>query len=498
MQPTVVLSTGKIRGRTVGGVSAFLGIPYAEAPIGPWAFAAPRPVRAWDGVRDAITLGPTAPQPSYQPPYDQLLANPFIDGPDFLNLNVWAPADSEGLPSGEGLPVMVWLHGGAFRNGSNAVPTYDGTAFARDGVVLVSANYRLGVQGFGVVRDAPANRGLLDQLAALAWVQENAAVFGGDPARVTVFGESAGGMSVATLVSMPAARGLFHRAIVQSGSAQAVAEQADAANVTLEVAKRLGVEPTAEGLGSVAVPALIAAQGDVAAELRARPDPQRWGRTTISAGFGVMPFFPVIDGRLISRMPLDAIIDGEGRDVDLLTGTTSDEFRLFMVPTGVAAGLPAEALPQALAQLGIDPALAGVYAANRPRQSPGDVLAAIVTDGFFTMPTVRLADAHASTGGKSFMYEFAWPSPLGGLGACHALEIGFVFDTLGEAAARLTGPNPPQSLADEVHGAWVSFAATGDPGWGRYGNGARPVLRFDHPESCQVENPRPDELARWQ
>lgn len=492
MQPTVVLSTGQVRGSTVDGVSSFLGIPYAAAPTGLAAFTAPRPPAPWHDVRDATSYGPTAPQPGYDPPYDRLLANPLIEGADYLNVNVWTPADG-----GAGLPVMVWLHGGAFRNGSNAVPTYDGQAFARDGVVLVSANYRLGVLGFGVVQGAPANRGLLDQIAALTWVRENIAAFGGDPGQVTVFGESAGGMSVATLISIPAARGLFQRAIVQSGSAEAVAEQADAALVTLEVAKRLGVEPTPEGLGGVDLAKLIAAQGAVAGEMRAQPDPLRWGRTTISAGGGIMPFLPVIDGELITRLPLHAIIDGAGRDIDLLTGTTSEEFRLFMVPNGITAAMTIEGLPPTLVRLGLSPELAAVYAAGRPGYSPGDLLAAIVTDGFFTMPTVRLADAHASTGGKSFVYEFAWRSTVGGLGACHALELGFVFDSLGDAAGLLTGPDAPQELADEVHAAWVAFAKTGDPGWGRYGNGARPVLRFDHPESRQLENPRPDELAAW-
>ena len=310
-------------------------------------FEAPAPATPWDGVRDALELGPTAPQPPYDPPFDQLLVNPITPGPEFLNVNVWAP---EG---GSGLPVMVWFPGGAFRNGSNAPPTYDGAAFARDGVVLVSVNYRLGVQGFGVIAGAPSNRGLLDQLAALRWVQDNIAAFGGDPSQVTIFGQSAGGMSVATLLSIPAAKGLFRRAIVQSGTAEAVAVESDAALVTAEVAKRLGVPATADGLGSVAIPELITAQRIVVS--RAPADSR-------SRSLG-----PIGDQ---DRRRHHAVLPGDRRrtgprgsarchrarsgcaGTDLMVGTTTEEFRLFTVPTGVTAAVTAEALPVLLRQEG--------------------------------------------------------------------------------------------------------------------------------------------------
>ncbi|GAA1654691.1 carboxylesterase family protein [Kribbella alba] len=451
-------------------------------------YAAPAPAPSWDGVREATELGTTAAQPPYEPPFDQLLLNPIDLGPGFLNLNVWTPD-----AAGSGLPVMVWLHGGAFRNGSNASPVYDGTAFARDGVVLVSANYRLGVQGFGVVEGAPSNRGLLDQLAALTWVQENIAAFGGDPSRVTVFGQSAGGMSVATLMSMPAAKGLFQRAIVQSGSAEAVALASDAALVVAEVAKRLDVPVSAEALGAVATHDLLAAQRAVALELRQNPDPVRWGPSMIRGGGGIMPFFPVIDGELIHERPLDALAAGAARDVELLTGTTTEEFRLFTVPTGVAAAITPEALPLLVARAGLDPAAAGPYAANRPGQSPGEILTALTGDAFFTLPTIRLAEAQLAAGAAAYMYEFSWRSPVPGLGACHALELPFVFDTL--TPSPLSGPEPPQELADRMHAAWVSFATTGSPGWSQYDTSSRPVMTFDHPDSRQLQNPHGDELA---
>src|SRR5580698_323486 len=206
---TVTTRQGAVRGDVTDGVTRFLGIPYAASPTGALRFRAPEPPPAWDGVRDCLTYGATPPKPDYAAPFDVILAEPDVPGDDWLNLNVWTP-DVDGSA-----PAMVWIHGGAFANGNNVVPIYDGHAFARDGVVLVSINYRLGIDGFAYLPDAPANRGLLDQVAALEWVRDNIAAFGGDPARVTIFGESAGAMSVTTLLGMPAARGLFTGVIAQ-------------------------------------------------------------------------------------------------------------------------------------------------------------------------------------------------------------------------------------------------------------------------------------------
>lgn len=484
MDPIAAVTGGQVRGSTKDGVTAYLGIPYAATPVGADLYAAPQPVKPWDGVRDATALGATAPQPGYDPPFNKLLSNPIIPGDEILNVNVWTPG-------GSGLPVMVWIHGGAFRNGSNAAPAYDGTAFARDGVVLVSVNYRLGVIGFGVVEGAPSNRGLLDQLAALQWVQENIAAFGGDPDRVTIFGQSAGGMSVATLISLPASQGLFRRAIMQSGSAEAVAHASDAGLMTAELAKRLGIQATPEALGAVPAADLIDAQRVVSAELRAKPDPARFGASVVKAGGGIMPFFPVIDGELIHELPLDAIAGGAAAGLELLTGFTSEEFRFFLVPSGIAAAVTAEALPVLLAQVGLDPAVAETFAANRPGQSPGEIFAAVTSAVSFAVPTIRLAEAVA----RAYVYEFAWQSPLPGLGACHALELPFVFDTLALDRSPLQGDNPPQELADRMHAAWVAFATTGDPGWSQYTTDTRSVMTFDHPESRQLADPHGDELA---
>ncbi|TDD62911.1 carboxylesterase/lipase family protein [Kribbella antibiotica] len=488
MDAIVVTSGGQVKGRTDGEVTAFLGIPYAAAPLGEKAYQAPEPV-TWDGVRDATALGATIPQPGYEPPYDGLLANPGIPGPDTLNVNVWTPG-------GSGLPVLVWIHGGAFRNGSNAVPEYDGTAFARDGVVLVGVNYRLGIQGFGVVPGAPSNRGLLDQVAALQWVQENIAAFGGDPDRVTIAGESAGGMSVATLLSIPAAKGLFRRAIVQSGSAGVAALETDAGAVAAEVAKRLGVEYSAAGLASVSIEDLLAAQRAVAIEMRLKPDPTRWGASTIAVGGGIMPVMPVIDNKLIFEVPIDAIARGSAEGVDVLVGSTSDEFSFFTVPSGLAATITPEVLTPALAGMGVPPEITAAYIAGRPDQSPGEILNAVVTDSIFTVPSIQLAAAQGPHG-TPYLYEFAWKSPLEGVGACHSLELAFMFDTLGTAKSPLYGGVAPQELADTMHGVWVTFAATGDPGWPAYEASTRAVMTFDHPTSELKSAPRADELAVW-
>ena len=492
MDPIVALAGGQVRGRGDGRVRAFLGVPYAAAPVGPALFAAPAPVPPWDGIRAAVQASPTPPQAPYPSPFAELLDNPVIPGADFLTVNVWTPEGDV-----RGLPVLVWLPGGAFRNGSNAISGYDGTAFARDGVVTVTVNYRLGAPGFAVLPDAPDNRGLLDQLAALRWVRDNIGAFGGDPAQVTVFGESAGAMSVATLLTVPAARGLFRRAIMQSGSAGAVADRADAAMVTAELAGVLGVEPTARGLGAVAPDALIEAQRTVVAQLQANPDPARYGATVITRGLGVMSLFPVLDGTLITEFPMDAIEAGAGADIDLMIGTNTDEFRFFAVPTGVAAAVTAEMLPALAAARGWPAGAVERYTANRPDAAPGDVLCAISTDQAFRAPSARIARSHAARG-RTYMYEFAWPSGVSGLGACHALEIPFVFDTLDKkATATLTGPNPPQALANRMHAAWVAFATTGDPGWPRFEPVDRAVMTFADPADTLVNDPRGDELALW-
>ncbi|MDN5796097.1 MAG: carboxylesterase family protein [Intrasporangium sp.] len=493
MEQVVRITTGQVRGDQHERVSRFLGIPYAAPAIGHARFEVPRPAPAWDGVRDATRHGPTALQAPYAAPVDTLLPSSVDDGPDYLNVGVWTPD-----PGGSGLPVIVWFPGGAFVRGANSIATYDGTAFARDGVVMVGVNYRLGVAGFPVLPDAPTNLGIRDQILALQWVQENVAAFGGDPGNVTIMGESAGGMSVATLMAAPPARGLFRRAIVQSGGGSTVGDPDDLRRVVEEVAARLGVPTTAEALGQVAPEALLEAQTAVGLELALGPDPARWGATTIRAGLGITGFFPCVDGEVVLGPPSEVITGGSTVPVPLLTGTTAEEFRLFVVPTGVAAAVTPEAMPLLAARYGWPAELVERYSANRPDAPPGDVVAAILTDGAFRLPTVQLAEAAGAAGSTAHVYEFAWRTDLvAELGACHALELGFVFDTLGrEPGPTLVGPGAPQSLATEMHSAWVSFASTGDPGWAAYTPDRRAVMTFGVPSEVVVD-PRGDERRAW-
>ncbi|WP_433685211.1 carboxylesterase/lipase family protein [Nocardia sp. CA-119907] len=489
MEPIVSVTGGKIRGRTTDGVSAFLGVPYAAAPVGPARFRLPTRVPDWQGVRDALTHGATCVQSPYPPPIHALIGSDGIPGDEYLNVNVWTPD-----PGGSGLPVMVWIHGGAYVRGSNARAIYDGAGFARDGVVLVSINYRLGISGFAAVADAPLNRGLHDQLFALRWVQENIEAFGGDPNRVTIFGESAGGMSVATLMASPLSRGLFRQAIMQSGNGSAAVAAEDARKLAGELATMLGINAVADDFGRLGPEGIRAAQDRLTLELMSDPDPERWGSSIIASGLGIMSLLPVIDGEVVEGRPLTVLGEQPDRAMPFIAGCTAEEFRFFTVPTGVGAGITAETLPFVLTRYGLDPALADIYGANRPAAAPADIFAAIVTDRAFRSDTLHLAQSIATAGAPTYAYEFAWPSGIDGLGACHVLEVPFVFDAL-DGAHALTGPNPPQPLADEIHSAWVAFAEHGDPGWPRFQPDTRLVRIFNSPESVDVSDPREDELA---
>jgi len=483
---------GVVRGRMVEGVATFKGISYAVPPFGANRFQPPRPVERWDGVREALSYGPTVPKPPYFPPFDVLIPEPAIPGEDCLNLNIWTPDVGRA-----GLPVMVWIHGGAFSNGSGAVPQYDGSRFARDGVVCVTINYRLGADGFLYLGDGIANLGLLDQVAALAWVQENIAAFGGDSDNVTIFGESAGAFSVSTLLSMPRAWGLFRRVIAQSGAGHHVISPATAQRVGQYLAEKLGVEATSEAIAAVPVDRLLQAQVELSGDAFANPDPVRWGEV---AG-NLMPFEPVIDGDILPTRPIDSIVGGAGAGVDVIIGTNTDEEMLFMVPNGAINYITEDMLAGTVAAYGLPVSeTIATYRAIRPDASAGELLSAIVTDWFFRIPAIRLAEAHAQSTGATYMYEFAWRSPGfdGKLGACHGLEIPFVFDTLDkEGFEVLLGDNAPQQLADAMHAAWVDFAKVGDPGWQRFELSRRATMRFDTTQKL-VEDPRSAERLLWE
>ncbi|SHN87747.1 para-nitrobenzyl esterase [Geodermatophilus obscurus] len=502
---TIVTTThGQVRGITTDGVCAFLGISYAAPPVGANRLRPPRPVQPWTGVRDATVIGPEPPQPQF-PREDPsgMLFDPAVPGDDCLNLNVWTPD-----PGSSGLPVMVWSPGGSFHFSSGG--SYDGSRFARDGVVCVTMNWRTGADGFLYLGDGDdgANLGLLDHLAALTWVQENISAFGGDPDRVTLFGESAGAMSIGVLLSMPRAEGLFRRAVLQSGAAHHVMPAAEAARIGARLAEVLGVPATREAIAHVPVDRLLEAQARIDAEVLSAPDPARWGTEVVAS---TMPFHPVVDGDVVPTLPIDRIAAGAGADVDVLVGTNSDDWRMFPVLGGFIDQVTEEALAGpvetygswSLAAFGLTAETAlPAYRAAHPGSSPGDMLAAVLTDWWVRVPALRLADAHAPAPASTHAYEFAWPSPAfgGRLGACHALEIPFVFDTLDLGRRQMLGgalgDSPPKQLADTMHRAWIDFASRGDPGWPRYDLERRAVMRLDVTSSV-VDDPYARERHLW-
>jgi para-nitrobenzyl esterase len=490
---------GTVSGEVEDGVARFLGIPYAAPPFGENRFQPPGPVRPWDGVRDATQYGPTVPKGDYPPQYQPLLPEQSIPGEECLNLNVWTPAAAMDAAHGAGLPVLVWIHGGSFMNGSGSVTAYDGTHFAQDDVVCVTINYRLSADGFLYTAQdegsGTANRGLQDQVAALEWVRDNIATFGGDPSRVTVAGESAGAMSVSTLLAMPSARGLFAQAITQSGATAHTLEPELALRVTERLAEVLGVEATREAFAAVDVADLVAAASGLVVEVQTAPDPQKWGPLALS----LLPFAPVVDGTVLPRHPLEAFADGDAADVALMTGTNRDESRLFLVAPGVIDLVDDNALGLGSGAYGLSPDALEHYRRNRPQATPGDVMAAVVTDWFFAVPAARVAEARAAAGATTWMYRFDHPpkEANNGFGACHAVEIPYVFATHGQPGALpLLGSHPSDEVARAAHGAWVSFVTTGSPGWPPYTPEQRTTGIITDTVDV-VEDPDGDERELW-
>lgn len=405
---------GAVRGSRDPFGELYRAIPYAAAPIGPGRFLPPAPHPGWSGVRDGTRPGPTAPQPVRD--FGELDMTPYfgpgwVRGEEYLTVDVRTPAADDGRR-----PVMVFVHGGGFVTGSTRAALYDGRAFARDGVVLVTVNYRLGVPGFLDLEGAPPNRGLLDVLAALRWVRDTVAVFGGDPGDVTVFGQSAGATLTGALLATPEAKGLFRRAIVQSGSGTGAFTPEQAARVTAAAASALGAEPTARAFGAITDERFLQILPALAGlDLRTE--------TAVDPLAGLSPFSLVLPVQ-----PADGPLDG---DVALLIGTNTEEGNLYGEP---------------------------------------DLGRRLFGDG-----TERLARAHAAlSSGHTHRYSFGYRSTAsnGRLGAAHTVELPFVFDVADEpwlhGDTGLLGPDPvPDGLAARVHGAWVAFARTGDPGWGK-------------------------------
>ena len=485
--PVVETQSGRIEGARVdspdgGTVLRFLGVPYAAPPVGDGRFRAPRPADPWPGVRPALAFGPPAPQgegvrsrlPSFSVAgWDE----------DCLTLNVWTPARAGTRP------VLVWLHGGAYLSGGSAMAVFDGARLASEGdCVVVTVNYRLGALGYLVVdrdEDGDANCGLRDQIAALAWVHAHADAFGGDPNRITVFGESAGAGSILHLTTLreppPVAR-----AIVQSGEPRTLTAELGH-QVRDALTRHLDLEPGLPSLRAAPVAAVVAAQNDVFAEL---------GLAT-----GLMPFHPCFDDVLVDVDPIGGVRAGRARDIDLVIGNTRDELRLFADPR--ARDLDDERLLAMVARLGgptVDPeAVLEAYRRDDPERSAGSIWEAARTDAVLRVPALRVADAHALAGGVTYVYRFDWEAP--GIGAAHAVDVPFTFGTFdhdgwGDAVG---ADARAEALSANLRSAWLAFAHTGDPShpgigtWPAHDPETRPTLLFASP--CRVERD-PDGAAR--
>jgi para-nitrobenzyl esterase len=489
MSTTVVETQyGKVQGAKSGPAFVWKGIPYAQSPSGDLRFRAPQAPIPWIGVRDTTTFGLASAQSGAM--MQRLFSfTPEPSGEDCLFLNIWSHGADDTRR-----PVSFWIHGGAFTIGSASIPWYDGTSFATNGeVVVVTINYRLGALGFLHLSDIDSkakgftsNCGLLDQIAALQWVRANIAAFGGDPSNITVFGESAGAMSIGTLLAMPAAKGLFQKAILQSGASHAVLDSTRATHIANKLMDILGKQELTD-LVDVPLEQLLAAQDKV------------------SGSGGGLAFQPVVDGVALPYPPIKAIADGSAKGVSLLVGTNRDEMRLFTMMD------PAQATPD----VAILERLFGTrakevrttYEAAQPEHSTSDAWIDFLTDRTFRIPAIRLAEYQQDQGANVWMYRFDWPSPAfgGSLKACHGLEIAFVWNNLNMYGVNiLTGDDPArQKVADAMHPAWISFAhsgypnTSGSPHWPAYDTAHRATMLFN--QECELVNdPQSTERQLWE
>jgi para-nitrobenzyl esterase len=482
-EPVVRTAAGAVRGRAENGVAVFRGIPFAQPPVGPRRFAAPEPARPWDGVREAAMFGPPPPQSGLLPALMEPVG-PDADPDDWLTVNVFSPD-----LGAAGLPVMVWIYGGAYRFGSSGMTGYDGGPLAGGGVVVVTFNHRVGVEGYAYLPGVPANRALLDQVAALRWVRENIAAFGGDPGRVTVFGESAGAGAIASLLVMPSAAGLFGRAIAQSVPGTFLSP-ALAADATAAIARAAGLPPTAEAFAA-ADPARLAAASDVAPTADYA---DRWG----PVGGTSVPFSPVVDGEVLPVAPWQAVASGAARGVDLIAGHNRDEYRLFTTLSGLRGKVTDAMAARALRDLA-GPDGEDAYREAYPEAGAEALYELVNSDWLFRMPTLHLAQAHAAGGGRTFLYQVSYPASEGDLGACHAIEVPLVFGVWEGLGQLLFGPEPPASavaLGAEMRARWTAFARDGDPGWPAYSVGRRLTRVFDDPPDV-VPYPERASLHIW-
>jgi len=469
MSIMVETTYGKVEGVRQGGIAIFRGIPYAAPPIGDRRWLPPQPPEGWAGVRQADTFGAAAPQRRSEL---SMLVKDFDIGKtqseDCLFLNVWSPG-ADNIKR----PVMVWIHGGAFAIGSGSQSVYEaGNLSKRGDVVVVTINYRLGPFGFlnlAQITDgkipATGNEGLLDQLAALKWVRDNIAGFGGDPDNVTVLGESAGGISIGALLGVPRSKGLFRKAILQSGAAHTAHPLDRAVMIAGHFLDGTGLKPDhVNAIRSLTTEQLLAG----ADELMMRSlGPAR--------EIGAMPFQPVVDGEVLPGFPIDAVKEGSAEGIPILVGTTLDEWKLFGALDPRVTKMDETRLLKRCQRLIPHTDIEKIIRVYRKAlteggrtATPSELFMAIQTDRIFRIPALRLAEAESQQGQAVYNYLFTWPSPLrdGVLGACHALEIGFVFGNhaMSDEMAAFSGSGPAaDTLAVNMQDAWLAFARTGNP-----------------------------------
>ncbi|MBG6237426.1 para-nitrobenzyl esterase [Mycetocola sp. CAN_C7] len=457
--------SGTLLGESDAGASVWRGIPFAAPPVGPLRWKAPQPVVPWAGVRDVTRFGAVAPQPSARNA-GGVPASVRRDE-DCLTLNIWSPGAPSQL-SGLGLcPVVVWFHGGAQMQGAGSMADYSGRALALAGdLVVVTVNYRLAALGqldlssLGRRAGFDSNLGLRDQVAALEWVRDHIASFGGDANRVTIMGESAGGTAITTLLALPAAAGLFRGAIAQSPAPTAVYGREGHAERAVELLELLGLETgDVKRLRHVPTDALVAA-GTRLAGRNARERP------------GTLAFGPVVDGTYLPEHPIDVFAEGRATPVPLLIGTNRDEANLFIRSDPPILPVKETALRDMLRMFVPESAPSIVEAYGRLR-SRGDRLG-LSGDWSFTIPSLRVADGHAAVA-PTFMYRFDHATPAtraAGLGATHGTEIPYVFGNLGGPIGKLVlllgGRRAARTLSQSMQAHWISFIRSGDPGWGRY------------------------------
>jgi len=493
-------ASGGLVGRADGQTIAFLGVPYAKPPVGSLRFRAPEPPLSWVGDREATSVGAASPQ------YPSPLSHGLRYDEDCLTLNVWTPA-----LDGAKRPVMVWIHGGAFVTGSGGEEAYNGATLARCAdAVVVTINYRLGALGFAHVADvlgveAESNNGLRDQLLALRWVKEHADRVGGDPNNITLFGQSAGGMSIGALLSAPSARGMFQRAIVQSGSAHMVTTRDEASRMAEVLLAELEIDKrSVSELWDRPFKDILRAQKKCMALSVKR------GTHGAMQDVREMTLIPFGDADFLPRDPYAAIAEGSARDVDLMVGTTSDEwnFWLHLVDQGkisIDEATLLKLVDRRSSGFG-EPLVRAYRATELSSATPGELFSAIEGDRVFTVPAIRLAEAQSKHRDNVRMYTFDWRSSAfgGHFGSPHAIELPFVFGNFGTAlAAAFVGESAEaEQLATSVMGAWADFARDGTaawPGleaWPRYEAVNRSVLWMAR-ESRLVNDPRGDRRRAW-